>query len=238
MWFHASGEATIDASNDAPDLLVSSQRGRFWSHRGEVLVAELLPPDEPGSMVGAYVVEACRWLRHNGAERSVQEPSPKPKLSSRGWSPEAEVAEPGVARLVVFADADERLVRILFEDGGRMEFRATASEVRRGLQPPREGDEFRLLDAEGAMLRRTFGAPLGAERHVAVVRALLRRLSACPEEDHSAALLAEAAQRQGRLLLLRQGAARHVDQAEDITAGQALQRCHEVRMAIESVLAR
>ncbi|CAE8701168.1 unnamed protein product, partial [Polarella glacialis] len=142
-------------------------------------------------------------------------------------------------------------------DGSRMEFKASvrgaASGGARGVAcciQPGDGEEFRLLSAEGVNLRRSFGTPLGVERYAAVARAMMAQLARDPEEESRAAEicagLAEAEERRTALLLCSHGFSGALDSksfdkasmvaAPSSAAGLALQRCRDACSAIEGAL--
>lgn len=273
----------ISFESNAHKLLISSQQGRFWKccqgnqskndDGSEFYYADLLPPDAAGSCAHAVstnwcISEALRWLRHNSAEaalsRSRWRPDPQDiegssnGFSSVGWSPDLEVVAGGTC-LTVFrpygtSNSDRRFVRILFKDGARMEFAASASQGKSGamcVRQPADHDHFRLLDGTGAVLQRTFSSPLGAEREAAVARAMLLQLALDPDDERQAlavsAAMVENAQRHTELLLLSHGVGgssslplRGAEQSwnSPAVAGDALHRCREACQGIETVLSR
>lgn len=236
----------------------------------EFYFADLLPPDTAGSCARSStnwcISEARRWLRHNSAEAALSKSRQSSEqggpdgtsngFSGAGWSPDMEVVAGGTY-LTVFksygtSHLNRRFVRIIFADGARMEFAASTREGKLGatlVRQPADRDNFRLLDATGAVLQRTFGSPLGAEREAAVARAMLAHLSLDPDEERqalavSAAMVANA-QHHAALLLLSHGAGgssslplRGLEQSWNSPAGDALHRCQQTCHDIETLLSR
>jgi hypothetical protein len=171
------------------------------------------------------VVEALWWLRRNHAEESTRYlhtpcELPSPTAEVTGWIIERDLAEDGVGRISIFRPAfgttapsstpKECLVRVLFEDGTRLEFKSQASP-RDPIPQPSAGDTFRLLSVKGESLEMSFGLPLGFESHVRAARLLLRHLAESPAQRRKAAeamsALARVESRRGAEVLWRHGAA-------------------------------
>ncbi|CAK0889728.1 unnamed protein product [Prorocentrum cordatum] len=250
-WLHSDlAEATIVPSGvcegsgqGASHAIASSLQGRFWSHIGrdgqlvEVTVAGLLPLDCSSMALSRLVADAARWLRHNAAEGAhaaeaqlLEQPAPASlELARDQVAPRFEHSEPGVGRVAVHgpavcsseaAQASRPLVVVQFFDGARVEF-TTPVDSRGTPGTPTCGDTFRLLDPQGAVLRRTFGAPAGGERYARQALALLRRAVHPRAEDDAAAVsavLAASQLRRAALLLHQRGVL-----GPELAAGQELQ---------------
>jgi hypothetical protein len=277
-WLHeTTPEATIAA--DCPEgsrtRIISSLRGsRFWRHCAcdgseiEVSFADTLPLDAASIVYSRLITEAIRWLRHNVAE--VAKAGTVASIyrqdqteASAEWCFSVDLVVEGIGRLSVFrpllgtskADAGEGcLVRVLFEDRCRFECLLPADHDGQPLMPT-SSDVFRLLDSQGAILRRSFGEPLGCERYADAVRRLLGRLLADQDlERHeldTSLAVAMAAERRGQVLLklhgeaydstcsFSQGAASATQAAEiPLTASvsQALQKSLATCRSIEATL--
>lgn len=210
-------------------FLESSLSGRFWKmvasnlewQLPDVFCVDLLPPGPKDSFacrLMALVEEASLWLRQNSSEslagavavggaeaiacRKPEPPEPPeppgPEGAGRAWLQEAQL-EDGGACLTVFRCREQRLVRVLFAEGARMDFE---------LEELSPGSNFRLLTKHGELLRRRFGEPLGAEAEMAEALRLLTKLSettgrrgSLHAERQRAAQAATAALRRTRVFL-------------------------------------
>jgi hypothetical protein len=217
---------------------MSSQDGSFWQSFGQkgeklnVFTSSVLPADVALASISNMIVEALWWLRRNHTEEASD------SCQSSSWGNDGELAsatmevgglvierefeEQGIGRLSVFRPAlqnsmplsrakisDECLVRVLFDDGTRLQFRSHAlphSEI----PQPGATDTFSLLSKQGADLEMSFGMPLGFEQYVRATRGLLRHLAETPAQRQQAAdtlrALTKLERRRGVEILWRHGA--------------------------------
>eukprot|EP00929_Paragymnodinium_shiwhaense_P069663 TRINITY_DN35135_c0_g1_i4.p1 TRINITY_DN35135_c0_g1~~TRINITY_DN35135_c0_g1_i4.p1 ORF type:complete len:503 (-),score=75.11 TRINITY_DN35135_c0_g1_i4:90-1598(-) len=260
------------------EVLASVNGGRFWQRFDangswvETLCAQVLPLDSQTKSITGYISEASEMLRRNRAEGgpsfagdfapaelhddwSAGKSGPAGERMSEasiGWLLERDEVAADVGRISVFRSSGrlslDRLVRVLFADGTRMDFSARAADHGQTMYQrlrPVLSEPVRLLNPDGERLHRSFTAHQGSEAHFQAALLLLDWLAVDPEgyrtlTAHAAAVndaVVAAERRRATCLLLSQGTVGHEGLAHDGKPGGAADgNAHSLDMPASSLV--